>query len=56
MLAQLNEEMAVLVDRVRASLVEVRDGRSGGAGGIVWQAGGLIVTNAHIIVTAAAPG
>ena len=48
-LMELNKEMAVLVDRVKRSLVEVRDGRGGGAAGTVWHARGLIVTNAHII-------
>ncbi len=48
-LMELNREMAVLVDRVKRSLVEVRDGRGGGAAGTVWHARGLIVTNAHII-------
>jgi S1-C subfamily serine protease len=49
MLAQLNDEMAVIVDRVRGTLVEVSDGRAGRAAGIVWHTKGLIVTNAHII-------
>jgi serine protease Do len=48
-LSQLNDEMAALVDKVRGSLVEVRDGRGGGAAGSIWRADGLIVTNAHII-------
>ena len=48
-LTELNEEMAVLVDKVKRSLVEVRDGRGGGAAGTIWHSQGLIVTNAHII-------
>ncbi len=48
-LAELNEEMAFLVDNVKASLVEVRDGRGGGAAGTIWHPDGLVVTNAHII-------
>ncbi len=48
-LAELNEEMAFLVDHVKASLVEVRDGHGGGAAGTVWHPDGLVVTNAHII-------
>ena len=48
-LMELNEEMAFLVDKVKRSLVEVRDGRGGGAAGTIWHTQGLIVTNAHII-------
>ncbi len=48
-LQQINEEMAILVERVSQSLVEVRDGGRGGAAGTIWHPKGLIVTNAHII-------
>jgi serine protease Do len=46
---QLNREMAALVDRVKTSLVQVKDGRRGGAAGTIWHPEGLIITNAHII-------
>ncbi len=48
-LAELNQEMAFLADKVRKSLVEVSDGRGGGAAGTIWHSDGLVVTNAHII-------
>jgi serine protease Do len=48
-LAQLNQEMSGVVDRVRQSLVEIRNGRGGAGAGTVWHAAGLIVTNAHVI-------
>ena len=48
-LQQLNDEMAALVQMVSRSLVEVRDGHRGGAGGTIWLPDGLIVTNAHVV-------
>jgi serine protease Do len=47
-LLELNNEMALLVEKVRQTLVEVTDGR-GGAAGIIWHPQGLVITNAHII-------
>jgi serine protease Do len=48
-LQQLNDEMAFLIERVSQSLVEVADGRRGGAAGTIWHPQGLIVTNAHVV-------
>ena len=35
-------------ERLRRSTVQVVSGRRGGGSGVIWDAGGLIVTNAHV--------
>jgi len=45
---KINDELAVLVDRVTCSLVKVGDGNKGGAAATIWHPDGLIVTNAHV--------
>jgi serine protease Do len=49
-LAALNEEQAGIVERVQKSLVHVRNGREGrqAGAGVIWQANGIVVTNAHV--------
>jgi serine protease Do len=40
---------AALIESVRRSTVQVLSGRGGGSG-VVWDRGGLVVTNAHVAV------
>ena len=45
----LTEELAEVIRRVQRSLVVVQDGRRGVGAGILWCAGGWIVTNNHVV-------
>lgn len=45
----LTEEMNLVYQRVRSSLVLVHNGRSGAGAGVVWRVGGFVVTNYHVI-------
>jgi serine protease Do len=44
-----NAEMAIAVEGVRRSLVQVSNGRQGAGAGTIWHADGLILTNAHVV-------
>jgi serine protease Do len=46
--AGISDELAALADRVRPSVVEVRDGPGAGSG-VIWAPDGLIVTNHHVV-------
>lgn len=48
-LQQLNDEMAAAAANVRASLVQITNGRGGAGAGTIWHSEGLIITNAHVI-------
>lgn len=45
---ELNAVAGDVVDRVHASLVQVRNGKRGAGAGTIWHPQGLIVTNAHV--------
>jgi serine protease Do len=47
--AGLDDSMAEVARRVQRSLVVVHNGRRGAGAGVVWRAGGYIVTNHHVI-------
>ncbi len=49
-LQQINDDAATISDRVLNSLVQINNGQRGVGAGAVWQADGLIITNAHVIL------
>ncbi len=46
---EIDAALAEVVQRVQRSLVVVHNGQRGSGAGIVWRAGGYIVTNYHVI-------
>jgi len=47
-MSKLDAALETLVRTLQASTVRVHDGRRGSGSGIIWNAAGLIVTNAHV--------
>ena len=43
------ESLEMVVQRARRSLVVVHNGRHGAGAGVVWRAGGYLVTNHHVV-------
>ncbi len=44
LLQQLNDELSATVEKVRHSLVQIRNGRGGAGAGTIWHPDGLIIT------------
>jgi serine protease Do len=47
-MTELDRQLDALVRALRASTVRVHDGRRGSGSGVVWNAEGLVITNAHV--------
>ncbi len=48
---RLNEQSAGLVEQVRQSLVSISNGRDGQGAGTIWHEDGLVLTNAHVVLS-----
>jgi serine protease Do len=45
----LNDETAAMIERVKRSVVQVRNGRMGAGAGVIWRQDGLVLTNNHVV-------
>lgn len=48
MITQFNDELSAVATKLRQSTVKVTSGNAGVGSGVIWQADGLIITNAHV--------
>jgi len=48
-LTHFSDDIAAVSASVLAAVVQIRNGQHGAGAGTIWQANGLIVTNAHVI-------
>lgn len=48
-LTQFSTGIATVSERVLPAVVQIRTGRSGAGGGVIWHENGIIVTNAHVV-------
>jgi serine protease Do len=51
MITQFNDELSAVATTLRQSTVTVKSGAAGVGSGVIWQADGLIITNAHVATT-----
>jgi serine protease Do len=45
----ISEELTVLAEQIRPSVVQVASGRRGAGAGMIWREDGLILTNLHVV-------
>lgn len=48
-LGAVSSEIVRLIEAARESVVQVRNGRRGAGAGVIWDAKGLVLTNAHVV-------
>ncbi len=49
MIGSLAADLAMAAERLARSTVKIREGRNGIGTGVIWNAGGLVITNAHVV-------
>jgi serine protease Do len=47
-ITHLADELASIAENLRHSTVQIKSGNYGSGSGVIWQANGLIITNAHV--------